>query len=683
MASVDAALDVPGMFFVSEQDVAAAIKQRAAVRVAACSPQWPVDLIARSTACSEEKGASVLKQAVRIMVVGTTLGDDAVEIPERELQDTVVLILRNFAGRKRYGYSAIPYENNNATTWEGDFDREAGMQCWQMISSLAQMGAARDVSLMGMSAGVHKLLVCLAVAKDCSQFHALLPSVSSVICMAGAYHPQLYRAALKTIGLCPRALLVVHHHERDSLCPWPPCERALREETAARKLQQEQLYVARLGFSKDSVLGTNPHNVYRLLTGQRPFWQLLKLGEDSLEHRQEFCNVNSIGYLHERPDQIGEIPEVSFISETHAIQMATGFIFGKMLFEQRAHQFRPRTSSEDTPPLPGAWQWLMDLAMRVRSANSPQHQTDLQQLLRCLPGTAMLKELVPRILPSCIFESLLEQLVSSKEHGPMADPVRSNENVHIEVALQVGPVVVVAVTFPDNEHGDYLHVVWKQAAHGEQARAGLRQRQCTVPLRPGSAASAPPVRLVPNMQELPQHCAQSYGEPIEGAFPVHGLHPHDLVVLLVNNPETKSQVEIGGFLIDITYKARREEGRKVQDFNYFKLMNLIMLDNEWRRLKTTLSDNVPAEQQRARVQLVMRLCSSALLLMFTLGTQIVVYSTYPSSHPWHLLHTSSSGQHHGSALRTGTSRVAVMGPIRRTEPWHGSTHAGHRCGSSC
>ena len=114
MAAVDAALDVFGMFFVSEADVAAATQQRAAVRVAACSPQWPVDLIVRSTACTGEKGTNLLKQDVRILVVGTTLGDDAVEIPERELDNAVVLILRNFAGRKRYGYSTIPYEAKKA-----------------------------------------------------------------------------------------------------------------------------------------------------------------------------------------------------------------------------------------------------------------------------------------------------------------------------------------------------------------------------------------------------------------------------------------------------------------------------------------------------------------------------------------------------------------------------------------
>ena len=137
----------------------------------------------------------------------------------------------------------------------------------------------------------------------------------------------------------------------------------------------------------------------------------------------------------------------------------------------------------------------------------------------------------------------------------MADPDRRNENVCFTMSLQAGPVVVVTVTFPDNEEGDVLHVKWKQALYGQEARSLLQNVRYTVPLRRAEAATAPVIRLEPRIPDLPQHHPDNYDGPVEG-IAVDGLHPHDLVVLLVENPETGSQLEVGGLVLDMTYKMR-------------------------------------------------------------------------------------------------------------------------------
>ena len=139
---------------------------------------------------------------------------------------------------------------------------------------------------MGMSAGVHKFLVCLNVGRMRTELLQVMRSVTSVVFMAGARRPELYRAALRAVGRCPRAMLIIHHHVRDALCPWRPCAETLRQAIHEGDLQEAQCYKAILTFGRDCVLGENPHNVYRLLTGQRSFWKLLKIGKESLKKRR-------------------------------------------------------------------------------------------------------------------------------------------------------------------------------------------------------------------------------------------------------------------------------------------------------------------------------------------------------------------------------------------------------------
>ena len=73
------------------------------VRLSGGSLEWPLDMSLRA---SKQDVLHVCRQR-RIIIVGTTLGHDYVEVPMGVLDERVLIIMRNHVGERRYGISLL------------------------------------------------------------------------------------------------------------------------------------------------------------------------------------------------------------------------------------------------------------------------------------------------------------------------------------------------------------------------------------------------------------------------------------------------------------------------------------------------------------------------------------------------------------------------------------------------
>ena len=100
-------------------------------------------------------------------------------------------------------------------------------QCWlgqftftsvfDLALELHLWGLRPQLALIGASAGVdHIFSVVLTFRRYVHPF-----TFTYVVAIAGAYHPTLYDVA-KGVFLKDRTNIIVHHHPKDTLCPFPP-----------------------------------------------------------------------------------------------------------------------------------------------------------------------------------------------------------------------------------------------------------------------------------------------------------------------------------------------------------------------------------------------------------------------------------------------------------------------------
>ena len=75
------------------------------VRLTGSPLEWPVDISFRSSN-QEVRHAC---RGRRLIIVGTTLGDDYVETPTAVLEDCMLIIMRNHVDGTRYGISLLQF----------------------------------------------------------------------------------------------------------------------------------------------------------------------------------------------------------------------------------------------------------------------------------------------------------------------------------------------------------------------------------------------------------------------------------------------------------------------------------------------------------------------------------------------------------------------------------------------
>jgi hypothetical protein len=130
------------------------------MRLGVSSLYWPMDIIAgeaTGTIQTEEALADYLR-CRHVLVIGASLGNYHIPVPKHVLSNVVVLLLRTFRGPKRYGYRVDPFISEQSSSWEGDTDMEPCDKFWRVSLALCRLGMCPAMNLLGMSAGVDKIL---------------------------------------------------------------------------------------------------------------------------------------------------------------------------------------------------------------------------------------------------------------------------------------------------------------------------------------------------------------------------------------------------------------------------------------------------------------------------------------------------------------------------------------------
>ena len=254
------------MAFVSSADVISALEaQGNSVRVSASLPEWPVRL---SVLDELPDGNTNGLMGRYLVVVGSTLGDNCIRVPDEYAKRCVVLYMMNHVGEPRYGYAAARYVSGVAASWEGDVDLSPAVTVLALINCLIKdWGVDGGLYMIGVSAGNPKIWSLINAMSD----DLISTSLRLVVHNAGAWHPWLLSNVSKRLG-STRVRHLVHHHSLDTLCNWTQ-QLASFWQTFVNNSNGTAGLI--LMSSKDSTfVGVSYHNIWLELGTQKPFWSL-------------------------------------------------------------------------------------------------------------------------------------------------------------------------------------------------------------------------------------------------------------------------------------------------------------------------------------------------------------------------------------------------------------------------
>ena len=123
-----------------------------------------------------------------IIVIGTSLNDCSIEVPDFIAESAVIIILHNRTGRKRYGWAIDLYLSKDLASWQGVSDNAPAELAIDIIFCLQDIwNASGCCSFIAQSAGNPKIwsLVIEAARRK------LLRMIHYLVCLSGAWHPLL------------------------------------------------------------------------------------------------------------------------------------------------------------------------------------------------------------------------------------------------------------------------------------------------------------------------------------------------------------------------------------------------------------------------------------------------------------------------------------------------------------
>ena len=149
----------------------AAASQGAPIRLTTALSCWPVEL---QYLLRPGEHFEVSLRGRKIIVIGTTLYDDAIEVPKAELYGAVVVIRKNAIGPLRYGYGIRTYSKLREETWECSQQNEPADTSWDLIMSLrSDWKCTGEISFLGLSAGNLKTWCVYLAASRQQEHHAI------------------------------------------------------------------------------------------------------------------------------------------------------------------------------------------------------------------------------------------------------------------------------------------------------------------------------------------------------------------------------------------------------------------------------------------------------------------------------------------------------------------------------
>ena len=234
--------------------------------------KWPIQLLA----VSSSEGFSLCGR--RILLVCSTLGNWAPPVPLCIQENFVVVLVKNCAEGKHYGFRSCLYLHGQSASWESsDTDVDAVLRVWSVVHYLIeQCKCLPRLSFISMSAGVDQALSIVIGNPN------IIPcQIDYFVAVCGAWHPDLYNLAAP-IFIEGNVYVIVQHHVDDKLCPWPKVEafwenfKSYIIETHRASLYMNVLYV------KDSqIIDKHRHDIGKFIFGQDTFWELILTDKES------------------------------------------------------------------------------------------------------------------------------------------------------------------------------------------------------------------------------------------------------------------------------------------------------------------------------------------------------------------------------------------------------------------
>ena len=405
--------------------------------------EFPMDLVlipsATDTDCLNQMKAdptnaeSKMKEIFQrrsLLVLGAGLGGGAVSFEPYRYVPYVVLILRN---NGHYGFRKKPFIDGDPNTWEGETDTLPCEVFWEIVCALHSMGMQARMSCLGTSAGVDSILSVIATM----HFATVSMRIEYFIAIAGAFHPRLYTDAAPFFSKCSTCI-IVHHHEKDSLCPWP---RVHAVWLSLKDQYDLHVYINELKFDRHPLVTKHFHNVSMFLLTQPSFWEIFE--EYSPDNFVLRCYARNLGNYHETLEEHREVGQDNMINSFSHLLMFS-------LCACKAAQYA--TSS--------AWnaqEWIAALAYGARIMHASAHDEDVQTLNRYLAIHTRFAVTQKSLVPFVLAESILGAVHHFKGVHLQPSIYKASQLQGISVCLKsnwcCGPLRLLQLSFPKEGNG--------------------------------------------------------------------------------------------------------------------------------------------------------------------------------------------------------------------------------------
>ena len=243
-----------------------ACEQRPGVPTNVDTDKWPIQLLT----VPSSSGVSFCGR--RILIVCSTLGNWAPPVPLCIQQNYVVVLVKNCAQGRHYGFRSCLYVNGQSESWEAlETDLEAVSRVWSVLHYLVdELDCLPRLSFISMSAGVDQALSILIGNPRTLPF-----AVDYFVAVCGAWHPELYNL-VEPIFIAGNVYVIVQHHGEDKLCPWPKVGEFWHHfKSRVVESRKASLYLNLLYIKDSQTIDKNRHDIGKFLFGQDNFWELL------------------------------------------------------------------------------------------------------------------------------------------------------------------------------------------------------------------------------------------------------------------------------------------------------------------------------------------------------------------------------------------------------------------------
>ena len=234
--------------------------------------KWPIQLLTVPSSNGD------LFSGRRILIVCSTLGNWAPPVPLCIQENYVVVLVKNCAQGRHYGFRSCLYVHGQSESWEAlDTDLEAVSRVWSVVHYLVdQRGCLPRLSFISMSAGVDQALSILI-----GNPKTIPCEIDYFVAVCGAWHPALYNLAAP-IFIAGNVYVIVQHHGEDKLCPWPKVGEFWQNfKSRIVDSRKASLYLNLLYIKDSQTIDKNRHDIGKFIFGQDTFWELLLMDKET------------------------------------------------------------------------------------------------------------------------------------------------------------------------------------------------------------------------------------------------------------------------------------------------------------------------------------------------------------------------------------------------------------------